>query len=254
MSERSALVLRTAWLAEPGVWIWEIAEAGGEIVESCWTAGWLGFDTEEDAEHAGLGRLATLRTAAGGNGAVEPGGGARPIDPMLAMSHRSPRGRLIVVPRSRATLYRALKRSFEDDENVEVVLDRRFRERRASRRRQEPERRSGDRRRRADVDAQLAAGCSVTIPVTGPRTHPFDADGRAILVLLCSEHVVGCRACEQTYRIRWLRRSEGSSFACPGCGADVTLEVARHTYACGYWLDRSPRRSLLPSAPTEAGA
>lgn len=255
MSERSPLVLRTAWLVEPGVWIWEIGDAGGEqVVDSCWTAGWVGYNSEEAAEHAGLGRLAELHAAAGVGGSVVSDSASGASDASIATGPRSPRGRLIVVPRSRATLYRALKRSFEDDANVEVVLDRRFKERRVGGRHHQPDRRGGDRRRRADVDAQLAAGRSVTVPVAVSRARPFDVDGRAILMLCCSEHVVGCRACGKTYRIRWLCRRGLSSFSCPSCGADVTLEIVRHTRVCGYWLGRTAGRTPRTSSQTQASA
>jgi len=233
MSERpgSPLSLRTAWLAEPGVWIWEIVDAPGQhVVESCWAAGWVGYDTQEAAEQAGLGRLAAAIAAGAVRAATAPAD--EPAE------RAAPRGRLIIVPRSRASLYRALKRSFGDDAGVEVVLDRRFRERRMPGPRHEPDRRAGDRRRRADLDEQLASGRSITVPVSPGRERAFDADARAILVLYCGQHVVRCRRCEQTLRIRWLRRTEAWTFWCPGCAADLTTEIVRHTRACGYWATR----------------
>ncbi len=254
MIERRSLALRTTWLAEPGVWIWEITEAGGEqVIESCWAAGWVGYGSEEEAEHAGLGRLAEMQAAAGAWPAGDDGSGSPP-DGAATTALRTPRGRLIVVPRSRASLYRALKRSFEDDDNVEVVLDRRFRERRSGRPHDQTDRRFGDRRRRSDVEGQLAAGRSVTIPVTPARPAPFDADGRAILVLCCAWHVVGCQACEQTYQVRWLAPRGLAGFSCPGCGADMALELVRHTYSCRYWIGRTTGRSPRSTSETPVSA
>src|SRR5262245_3292988 len=243
MSERpeSPLALRTEWLADPGVWVWEIIDASGQyVVESCWAAGWVGYDTQESAEHAAIARLAEMSREAPSNGSRENEAPLAPHDE----SRRSIRSRLIVVPRPRASLYRALKRAFCDDEHIEVVLDRRFKERRRAPHPHQPDRRDSDRRRRIDVEAQLASGRSVTIPIDVQRTSPFDADGRAILFLCCSEHVVGCRTCEKTYRIRWLRRTEQWFYFCPGCGSDVTSEIVRHTQACGYWAGRTSRGAL----------
>ncbi|MGH7392641.1 MAG: hypothetical protein ACREM3_24760 [Candidatus Rokuibacteriota bacterium] len=241
MSERpeSPMVLRTEWLAEPGVWVWEIVDASGRyVVESCWTTGWVGYATEEGAEQAARTRLAEIARGRAGDGSrgTAPAVGAPAVP--LADGRRSQRGRLIVVPRARSALYRALKNAFRDDANVEVVLDRRFRQRRAAREAREPDRRAGDRRCRTDVDGQLASGRSVTVPIEAQWTRAFDADDRAILFLCCSEHLVGCRVCEQTYRMRWLPRTALWRFSCPGCAFDLTPEVVRHTQTCWYWASR----------------
>lgn len=257
MSERpeSPLALRTEWLAEPGVWVWEIIDASGRyVVESCWAAGWVGYDSEDAAEHAGVTRLAEMSRASAGGEWRGPAPAADVPRTPFGDGRRGHRKRLIVVPRPRAALYRALKRAFGDDAHVEVVLDRRFRERRAAREAHQPDRRGGDRRRRADVDVQLASGRSVTIPINAQRAGPFDADGRAILILCCGEHIVGCRTCDKTYRIRWLRRAEPGLFSCPSCGSDVTAEVVRHTQACGYWTGRTSRGAAQAAGEGRATA
>src|SRR5215475_7043774 len=98
MGERpeSALALRTEWLADPGVWVWEIIDASGQyVVESCWAAGWVGYDTQESAERAAIDRLAEMSRATPGNGSYES---QVPVAPH-AEGGRSNLGRLIVVPR-----------------------------------------------------------------------------------------------------------------------------------------------------------
>jgi hypothetical protein len=55
--------------------------------------------------------------------------------------------KLIIVDRAKADAYARLKKQFEDDLGVEVVFDRRSRERRLNPRNRGPERRSRDRRR-----------------------------------------------------------------------------------------------------------
>lgn len=225
MSERpeSPLIVRTAWLAEPSVWIWEIFDpASQQVIENCWAAGWAGYDGREAAERAGLARLGELR---GG-----PGPKAASV----------PQCRLITVPRGRTALYQTLKRSFADNAIVEVILDRRVKERRAGAAAHEPVRRWGDRGRGSDIDAQLAAGRSAQ------GMQAFDADARAILFLCCSEHLVGCPTCENTYRIRWLPRTDPWLFSCPLCGFDLTGEIGGHTETCLYWASR--RAGQTPQA------
>lgn len=156
------------------------------------------------------------------------------------------RSLLIVVPRTRVDLYKPLKRSFNDDEKVEVILDRRFRERRAEATAREPERRRDDRRRRVHVDADLKAGKWVTVPLPPSRLDLADPDTRAILFLFCGEHVVACRSCLMTYRMRWLPRTETGGYVCPRCTSDMTPAVIAHTHTCWYWT--APGTSAKPPA------
>src|SRR6185295_3270429 len=111
---------------------------------------------------------------------------------------------LIVVPRTRVDLYQSLKRSFADDAKAEVVLDRRFKDRRVQTGARERERRKTDRRRRPDIDAQLKADRWVTVPVVPPTVDLSDPDARAILFLCCSSHLVQCHKCQRGYRLGWL--------------------------------------------------
>lgn len=63
---------------------------------------------------------------------------------------------IFIVARDRADLYRYLSQTFADADNVQVIWDRRTGERRADTARvRVPERRVGDRRRRAGVEHEL---------------------------------------------------------------------------------------------------
>lgn len=62
---------------------------------------------------------------------------------------------LFIVSRAHPALYDDLARQFATDPKVEIVLDRRFGERRTRRSDDFPERRQRDRRRNEEVQAQL---------------------------------------------------------------------------------------------------
>jgi hypothetical protein len=63
---------------------------------------------------------------------------------------------IFIVARDRPDLYRYLSQTFSDAENVQVIWDRRAGERRAARVAvHNPERRRGERRRRAAVEQEL---------------------------------------------------------------------------------------------------
>jgi len=177
----------------------------------------------------------------------------------IVNSRQGGRSVLILVPRSRVDLYQALKRSFADDPKAKVILDRRFRERRVRTSSPGVERRKGDRRHRTDVEAQLSAGRSVTVPIFIPAVSLVDPDARAILSLCCRQHVIACQKCQSTYRLGWLPRSDSGLFSCPLCGFDITSVVAAHTETCSYWVGRTPSRRLSaiesppPPAPTTIG-
>ena len=63
---------------------------------------------------------------------------------------------IFIVARDRPDLYRYLSQTFSDAENVQVIWDRRAGERRGARvTSHNPERRRGERRRRAAVEQEL---------------------------------------------------------------------------------------------------
>lgn len=55
------LNVQVRWLPEPCLWCWEIYDPReGRLVESSWQTAWVAFATREEAEAAGLRRLAEL--------------------------------------------------------------------------------------------------------------------------------------------------------------------------------------------------
>jgi hypothetical protein len=238
-SPGNAFVVRTAWLAESNVWVWEMVDASsGEVTERSWPSHWAGYPSREIAEQAGVARL---QEVAGPARAAEmlspPPPGAR-REEAVAGKRQLGRSVLIVVPRTRVDLYQSLKKSFADDAKAEVVLDRRFKDRRVKPAAHDRERRKTDRRRRPDIDAQLRADRWVTVPIVPPTVDLSDPDARAILFLCCSSHLVQCAKCQRGYRLGWLRGGDPDVFHCPLCGFDITPAVAAHTETCVYWLKR----------------
>ena len=236
-SPGNAFVVRTAWLAESNVWVWEMVDASsGDVTERSWPSHWAGYPSRETAEQAGVARLQEV---------AGPGRVSETLSPPPPLRGREEPGKrqlgrsvLIVVPRTRVDLYQSLKRSFADDAKAEVVLDRRFKDRRVKSGVHERERRKTDRRRRPDIDAQLKADRWVTVPVVPPTVDLTDPDARAILFLCCSSHLVQCQKCQRGYRLGWLRGGDPGSFRCPLCGFDITPAVAAHTETCVYWVKR----------------
>lgn len=166
---------------------------------------------------------------------------------------QSGRSLVIVVPRTRLDLYESLISSFNADAKLQVILDRRFRNRRARDGSHEPERRRGD-RRRLPIEADLQTARSVTVPVSASRLDFTDPDVRALLFLCCGEHVIGCHRCEMTYRLRWLPRTDSGGYTCPRCALDMTPAVVAHTETCSYWTPRgaNSRPQLRPVASTRS--
>ena len=259
----AAFVVRTAWLAESNVWVWEMVDASsGEVTERSWPSHWAGYPTREVAEQAGVARLQEVAGPARMAEALSPPPAARGREEPSAGKRQLGRSVLIVVPRTRVDLYQSLKRSFADDAKAEVVLDRRFKDRRVKTADHDRERRKTDRRRRPDIDAQLKADRWVTVPVLPPTVDLADPDARAILVLCCSSHLVQCSKCQRGYRLGWLRGGHPGAFRCPLCGFDITPAVASHTETCVYWvkrggLTRKPSTSIdrarPPATSTAAG-
>jgi hypothetical protein len=73
---------------------------------------------------------------------------------------------IFIVARASSDLHEYLTRQFEDESNVEVILDRRYQERRRIRDHEGPERRRYDRRTHQAVDDELQdrSHAIVTIP------------------------------------------------------------------------------------------
>jgi hypothetical protein len=239
----NAFVVRTAWLAESNVWVWEMVDAtSGEVTERSWPSHWAGYPSRDVAERAGVARLQEVGGPARSAQTLAPPPSPRGRDGAAAGTRPAGRSVLIVVPRTRIDLYQSLKRSFADDAKAEVVLDRRFKDRRVKSVGHDRERRRADRRRRPDIDAQLKADRWVTVPVASPTVDLSDPDARAILFLCCSSHVVQCHGCQRDYRLGWLRGGDPGVFRCPLCGVDITAVVAAHTETCVYWVKRGPSR------------
>ena len=145
---------------------------------------------------------------------------------------------LIVVPRTGQDACRSLSHTFADDSAVEVIVDRRFKDRRATDGVYRPDRRRGDRRMRLEGDAELKVDRWIAVPRTTEKIDFHDPDSKAILFLCCSQHIVPCQRCQNTYRLGWISRSEPGVFPCPLCGSDLTPVVAAHAQVCSYWINR----------------
>src|SRR6266850_2676237 len=145
---------------------------------------------------------------------------------------------LIVVPRTGQDACRSLCHTFADDSTVQVIVDRRFTDRRAQAGMHRPERRRGDRRIRPDADAELRVDRWIAVPRASAQVDFRDSDASEILFLCCSQHIVPCQRCQNTYRLGWISRSDPGVFPCPLCGSDLTEVVAAHAQVCSYWVDR----------------
>jgi len=152
---------------------------------------------------------------------------------------------LIVVPRTGQDACRSLSHTFADDSTVEVIVDRRFKDRRAGNGAYRPDRRRGDRRIRLEGDAELKVDRWIAVPRATETIDFDDPDSKAILFLCCSQHIVPCQRCQNTYRLGWISRSEPGMFPCPLCGSDLTPVVAAHAQVCAYWVNRAGARRPL---------
>ena len=152
---------------------------------------------------------------------------------------------LIVVPRTGQDACRSLSHTFADDSAVEVIVDRRFKDRRAADGAYRPERRRSDRRLRLDGDAELKVDRWIAVPRATAKIDFDDADSKAILFLCCSQHIVPCQRCQNTYRLGWISRSELGVFPCPLCGSDLTPVVTAHAEVCSYWVNRGSMKKPL---------
>ena len=57
-------VVRVRLLAEPCLWVWEIVDSDGRVIESSWADDWVAFATRAEAVAAGARRLAEPLAAA----------------------------------------------------------------------------------------------------------------------------------------------------------------------------------------------
>lgn len=163
----------------------------------------------------------------------------------------------IIVPRDRVELCRSLERTFGEDTKVQVIVDRRLGDRRVRTDTYDPDRRQGDRRRRSDIDSALRAGRWVAVPRVAGHIDFLDPDARAILFLCCSEHVVPCQQCQNTYRLRSISPRDTGVFLCPLCGNDLTPTVVAHVQTCRYWTSRGKgahRVTRIGPSPSGVGA
>jgi hypothetical protein len=158
----------------------------------------------------------------------------------------------IIVPRDKSELYQSLRHAFETDATVGVTLDRRVGDRRAEDDIHGPERRRGDRRRRAELDAQLRAGRWIVVSCAPGSIDFRDPGARAILFLCCSHHVVPCQQCQNTYQLGWVQRVPPAGFACPLCSNDLTETVVAHAQTCRYWANH--RTATTPKAELRAAS
>jgi len=157
---------------------------------------------------------------------------------------------LIVIPRSLADGREQLSHSFGTDSKVQVILDRRFGDRRNRADAHGYERRRGDRRGSSDAEAELAAGKWIAVASASRQIDFLDADNRAILFLCCEKHVIPCQKCQDTYRLGWIPRRDRGTLSCPRCGNDLTAMAAAHAEACHYWANRLTPRDLPARAAT----
>jgi len=149
------------------------------------------------------------------------------------------RSLLIVVPRTGQDACRSLAQTFADDATVQVIVDRRVTDRRVRGGAYQPERRNGDRRMRPEADAELKVNRWIAVPRAAGSIDFRDPDTKAILFLCCSQHVIPCQRCQNTYRLGWISRSDPGVFPCPLCGSDLTQVVVAHAHTCSYWVDHS---------------
>jgi hypothetical protein len=138
---------------------------------------------------------------------------------------------LVVVPRAEVEACRRLQTTLAGP-GVRVVLDRRDGRRDAPRPAPADERRA-----RAERDAALAAGRWIVVAGGGEPIDVLDVDARAIMFLYCSQHLVPCERCQDTYRLGWLARTD-SALSCPRCHDDLTSIVTAHALQCENWTHR----------------
>ncbi|MBI1734329.1 MAG: hypothetical protein HYR51_04075 [Candidatus Rokubacteria bacterium] len=147
--------VRVRLLANPYLWIWEIVDGTGAIVESGWERRWEAFVSSREALSAGLVRLDELFRSRPGARAAGRSAGTRA---------------LLIVRRDETSLGQSLGAAFAGRIGIEVIRDRRLGERRRRAASPARERRAGDRRGRPEIDARVRSlGWSVVFE-TAPAT------------------------------------------------------------------------------------
>src|SRR5207244_7733804 len=128
-------------------------------VESSWATEWTGYASSRQALRAGTLRLTDLTRSSRG----------APLHARRtpAAGQRNQTRYLVVVARAATELYTSLKRTFEDSDSIEVIRDRRFRERRQRNDAVGLDRRRGDRRSRPHVEGQVRWCEWSRVPITG---------------------------------------------------------------------------------------
>jgi hypothetical protein len=154
------LTVKVHLLGEPCLWSWEIVDVEDDaLVESSWATEWTGYASSREALEAGAIRLTDLTRSRRGaklDARFTPAGDQR----------TQPRY-LVVVARAATELYASLKRTFSDSDSIEVIRDRRFRERRQRNDAVGLDRRRGDRRSRPHVEEQVRWCEWPRVPITG---------------------------------------------------------------------------------------
>ena len=142
------LTVKVHLLGEPCLWCWEIVDVEDDaLVESSWATEWTGYASSREALRAGIMRLTNLTRSSRGaplHARLTPVGG-----------QRNQTRYLVVVARAATELYTSLTRTFADSDSIEVIRDRRFRERRQRDDAVGLDRRRGDRRSRLHAEGQI---------------------------------------------------------------------------------------------------
>lgn len=158
------LVIEVRLIGEPCLWGWELVdEKGRKVVESSWETEWTGYASSGEAWIGGLARLQRVSRPARGVASAD-----RPLSPKAR--------HLIIVARHAVERYKSLKATFGESRTTEMILDRRYSERRQRNNTPSVERRQAERRGRPDVDAQIrGCGWSIVRPVgTDDTARPED--------------------------------------------------------------------------------
>jgi hypothetical protein len=147
------------------------------------------------------------------------------------------RATVIIVHRTRTDLFGALTQSLRRDGTTEVIFDRREGDRRRQLGAYDPDRRRRDRRSRTD-GRDLTSGRWVAVAAPSADVDLKHPDMRARIFLCCSEHVIACQTCQDTYRLGWFPRAAEGLYTCPRCETDLASLVIAHLEACPFWRDR----------------
>src|SRR5881296_2882946 len=159
------LTVKVHLLGEPCLWCWEIVDVEDDAtVESSWATEWTGYASSREALQAGAIRLSDLTRS---SRSAKLDARFTPVG-----DQRTQPRYLVVVARAATELYASLKRTFADSDSIEVIRDRRFRERRQRNDAVELDRRRGDRRSRLHVDGHVRWCEWSRVPSAGAPATP----------------------------------------------------------------------------------